>query len=292
MYTTSLLTRRVSIPVTSIDAKIKSTLTSLLSKELDGRCTVEGYIKPTGRLSSIKVQQFSCGRLVHESADITVAFECEIALPLVGEVLECTVQHKTHAGLKCGMGENSPYVIFVARDHHHTMGRFAGIQEGDSINVTVVGQRFDVNDRFISVIGTLVDAYSGPDDDALFSGKIEYSDATVDDIRKNQTKTYILLKAPKAARTNVIVLRTQYTDATLKENKLQIDDDIKRMQECKVLVFPTTGLTDALNDAAPKTYDYLMQKLSALGMTTEREEQSASEDDEELSESESEHEEI
>ena len=205
VYTPSVLTRRVSIPVARVDSKIKHTLETILSKELDGRCTVEGFIRPTGRRSSIHVLEYSCGLLKHDAVHITVVFECDIALPFVGEVLECIVENKTHAGLKCRMdGDASPYVIFVARDHHHTLGRFAAINEGDTINVTIVDQRFDVYDKYISIIAKLSDTYTGPADDALFSGTIEYNDPTTDVLKAQPDKTFVMTKAPKPARANVV----------------------------------------------------------------------------------------
>ena len=277
VYTPSVLTRRVSIPVSRVDSKVKSTLETILSKELDGRCTVEGFIRPTGRRSSIHVLEYSCGLLKQDAVHITVVFECDIALPFVGEVLECIVENKTHAGLKCRMdGEASPYVIFVARDHHHTLGRFAAINEGDTINVTIIGQRFDVHDKFISIIATLADAYTGPADDALFAGTIEYSDPTSDTLKSQPEKTFVLTKAPKTARSNVIVLPSNFTDMAYAANQKRIDADIERMQEASVLVFPTEGIDEGLRETAPKTYAYLMQKLSALGMTQQTREESAS----------------
>jgi len=282
VYTPSVLTRRVSLPVARVDSKIKSTLEAILSKELDGRCTVQGFIRPTGRRSSVHVLEYSCGLLKQDAVHITVVFECDIAFPFVGEVLECVVENKTHAGLKCRIdGEESPYVIFVARDHHHTLGRFAPISIGDTITVTILDQRFEVRDKFISVIATLADAYTGPADDALFSGTIEYSDPTSDVLKAQPEKTFVVTKAPKAARANVIVLPSNFSDANYAANQKRIDADVERMQEASVLVFPSEGIDEGLRDTAPKTYAYLMQKLSALGMTQQTHEESHASSDEE-----------
>ena len=280
VYTPSVLTRRVSLPVSQVDSKIKSTLSTVLSKELDGKCTVEGFIKPTGRKTSVRVLEHSCGLLKNDSVHVTVVFECDVALPFVGDVLECIVENKTHAGLKCRMDGDSPYVIFVARDHHHTLGRFATIAEGDTIKATIIGQRFDVNDKFISVIATLADAYNGPAEDVLFSGIIEYgSDDSPD-------KTFVVTKSPKTVRPNVIVLRSNYSDTTYAANQKRIDEDVERMQTATTLVFPLEGIAESMRDTAPKTYAYLMQKLSALGMTNQSVATSESEEEEEEEEEE------
>ena len=169
VYIKSVITRKVALPVARIGPFMTGALKRVLSKELDGKCTVEGFVKPR----SIDVLSYSCGMLKNENVVITVVFECDIANPLPGQVLVCLVEHNTHAGLKCRLsGTDSPFVIFVARDHHHTLGRFAAIKEGDEVSVITIGQRCEMNDTYISVIATLSDAYTGPDDDELFASAV------------------------------------------------------------------------------------------------------------------------
>ena len=54
-------------------------------------------------------------------------------------------------------GGASPVVVFVARDHRHLNDYFNSIAEGDSIKVRVIGQRFELNDRYVSVIAEVVE---------------------------------------------------------------------------------------------------------------------------------------
>jgi hypothetical protein len=50
----------------------------------------------------------------------------------------------------------TPVVVFIAKDHHYNISYFNEVKEGDKINVRVVGQRFELNDKYVSVIGELV----------------------------------------------------------------------------------------------------------------------------------------
>ena len=50
----------------------------------------------------------------------------------------------------------SPVIVFIAKDHHYNIQKFNEIQVGDIINVRVIGQRFELNDKYVSVIGELV----------------------------------------------------------------------------------------------------------------------------------------
>ena len=46
--------------------------------------------------------------------------------------------------------------MFLAKDHHFNSTQFAEVKEGDKINVRVIGQRFELNDKYISIIAELV----------------------------------------------------------------------------------------------------------------------------------------
>ena len=71
--------------------------------------------------------------------------------------IECIVKNITKAGIRAELEgfENSPLVIFVARDHHYSVKDFSSINEDDRIHIKVVGQRFELNDKYVSVIAEL-----------------------------------------------------------------------------------------------------------------------------------------
>ena len=63
----------------------------------------------------------------------------------------------TKAGIRAETNEPvSPMVIFIARDHHHNLKDFSNLKENDIINIRVIGTRFELNDKYIAVIATLV----------------------------------------------------------------------------------------------------------------------------------------
>jgi sugar/nucleoside kinase (ribokinase family) len=71
--------------------------------------------------------------------------------------ISCAVKNITNAGILAHTdeGEYSPLNIFIARDHHYNVAYFSELKEGDIIMVRVIGQRFELNDPFVSVIGEL-----------------------------------------------------------------------------------------------------------------------------------------
>jgi len=47
-------------------------------------------------------------------------------------------------------------VIFIARDHHYYVDKFADIKEDEIIQVKIIGTRFELNDKYVSVIAELI----------------------------------------------------------------------------------------------------------------------------------------
>jgi hypothetical protein len=61
-------------------------------------------------------------------------------------------------GIRAETNESpSPVVIFISRDHHYNSSYFSSIKENDDIQVRVIGQRFELNDKYVSIIAEIVE---------------------------------------------------------------------------------------------------------------------------------------
>jgi hypothetical protein len=71
--------------------------------------------------------------------------------------ISCSVKNITNAGILARVddSEYSPVNIFIARDHHYNIPYFSELKEGEEIMIRVIGQRFELNDTFVSVLGEL-----------------------------------------------------------------------------------------------------------------------------------------
>jgi predicted NAD-dependent protein-ADP-ribosyltransferase YbiA (DUF1768 family)/DNA-directed RNA polymerase subunit E'/Rpb7 len=155
LYHASLLSRNLMIPNSAIGSNIHEVLMDQLSL-LEGQCLEEGYIKK----GSINLVRYSCGVLKGGFVSIQVVFECMVSNPVPGQTFTCVVEHNTRAGIKGRLDSSEkPFVIFLARDHHHHIPNFADIKENEKIKVTVLGQRYEINDPTISIIAVLSDMY-------------------------------------------------------------------------------------------------------------------------------------
>jgi len=153
IYQKSLLTRSISIPMTQMGGNVEAVLKNYLI-EMEGKCGEEGYIKK----KSIQIFNYSCGVIKGSNVIVQVVFECQIANPMPDQIFTCIVEHNTRAGIKARLNssEDSPFIVFLARDHHNTIAKFSEIKENEKIKVNVLGQRFEINDPQISIIATLV----------------------------------------------------------------------------------------------------------------------------------------
>ena len=161
IYSRSLITRNISLPINAIGKNIKEVLEENIAFSFEGKCLVEGYIK-TG---SVKLITYSSG-LVERGNYVVfeIVFECDICFPVEGMLINCVAKNITKAGIRAESADAipSPVVVFIARDHHYNNAQFASIQVDEKFMVRVIGQRFELNDKYVSVIGELV--RSRPDD--------------------------------------------------------------------------------------------------------------------------------
>ena len=155
IYSTSLITRNISLSINQVGKNVREIIEKCIAFNFEGKCIVEGYIRP----NSTKIVSFSSG-LIDRGTSISfeVVFECEICYPVEGMLIQCVAKNITKAGIRCESLEEkpSPIVVFIARDHHYNNNYFNSVQEDDKITIRVIGQRFELNDKFISIIGELV----------------------------------------------------------------------------------------------------------------------------------------
>ena len=158
IYSRNLLTRNIVLPITAIGKNIRETIERNITAQFEGKCVVEGFIKP----NSSKIITYSSGLIVRGNhVSFEVVFECDICFPVEGMLITCVAKNITKAGIRAesAFDTPSPIVVFIARDHHYDDVHFSDIQEGDKIDIKVIGQRFELNDKYISIIAELTKPY-------------------------------------------------------------------------------------------------------------------------------------
>ena len=160
IYSKGVLTKTCALSLDEVGRNIKEILETKLKRELEGKCSKDGYIKD----DSLHVITYSSGKIIDGSTIMfEVVIEVLLSFPVEGMLIEARADNITKAGIKASIPDTdpSPLVIFISRDHFHSDDYFRSVQEGESIIVRVIGQRFELNDPFISVIGELVKPREG-----------------------------------------------------------------------------------------------------------------------------------
>ena len=156
IYSDALLTHVLEIPMNVVGSGIKDKLEKKLRATIEGKCILEGYIKP----NSVKVLTYSSGKIYDgNKIHFETTFECSVCLPVEGMIMNCVAKNITKAGIRADIESpdgDSPVVIFIARDHHYNSDYFSSIKENDKIKIRVIGQRFELNDKYISIIAELI----------------------------------------------------------------------------------------------------------------------------------------
>ena len=155
IYSRCLITRNIVLPITAIGKNIKEVIEDNIKSNFEGTCLVEGFIKP----NSAKIITYSSGIIYRgSSVSFEVIFECEVCFPVEGMLVSCVAKNITKAGIRAESATDvpTPVVVFIAKDHHYNIAHFNDVKEGDKINVRIIGQRFELNDKYVSIIGELV----------------------------------------------------------------------------------------------------------------------------------------
>jgi DNA-directed RNA polymerase subunit E'/Rpb7 len=155
IYTRCLLTRKIVLPITIVGKNLNEVIEEFIQNNFESKCVVEGYVKP----NSSKIIRYSSGVIERgNNVVFEIVFECDVCFPVEGMLISCTVKNIVKAGIRAESANDvpSPIVVFVAKDHHFNNQLFNETQVGDIITVRVIGQRFELNDKYVSIIGELV----------------------------------------------------------------------------------------------------------------------------------------
>jgi DNA-directed RNA polymerase subunit E'/Rpb7 len=155
IYSRCLINRKVMLPITAIGRNLAETIEQNVRTTFEGKCIIEGFVK----VNSIKIVTYSSGTI--ERGNIIafeVVFECEVCFPVEGMIINCVAKNITKAGIRAESADESPspIIVFLVKDHHYNVPYFMEVEEGQQINVRIIGQKFELNDKYISIIGELV----------------------------------------------------------------------------------------------------------------------------------------
>lgn len=155
IYHKTLISKKVLVNIVNIGKNLNETLRNRVASQIEGKCIMEGYVKP----NSVSIKSNSSG-VIRGGVNILfdVLIECLICHPVEGMIITCRAKNITKAGIRAETDENpNPLILFVSRDYHIKSTAFKNVKVNDVINVRVIGQKFELNDKNIYVIAEMVE---------------------------------------------------------------------------------------------------------------------------------------
>lgn len=151
-----LLNDKVKLEPAFLSKRFKDELLRRLKLKLEGTCSRHGYIKP----NSIEIHKVCMGRVelvsLNGTVQYDVAFYADICNPLIGSVIRSKVVNVNKFGI---LAEAEGVVeIIIAKNSVAIQSEVDvnKIRIGDDILVEVVGKKFELNDKKISLIARVV----------------------------------------------------------------------------------------------------------------------------------------
>jgi DNA-directed RNA polymerase subunit E'/Rpb7 len=164
IFIKTLLTDKVKVKPAQLGSNIDDVLLFILKEKFESKCTYHGYIKP----GSIKIEKYSTGYVQAFSlnGDIiyNVTYYAMVCNPSIGSVITAKVVNMNKFGLLAEAnvnvdGQSIPVLeIIIAKSMINIENErpIDSIVVGDVINVEILGKKYELNDKKISVVGRIV----------------------------------------------------------------------------------------------------------------------------------------
>ncbi len=157
-----LLNDRVKVEPRHLSKDYRSYVQNKLKVGMEGKCTKHGYIKE----GSIELYKIAPGNieLIGLNGDIIfdVYYYADVCNPLIGNVVKAVVSNVNKFGVLADV--NGILEIIIAKNSiniiHDTVVELDNIKIGDEIFVEVIGKKFELFDKKISIVGKVVSSFT------------------------------------------------------------------------------------------------------------------------------------
>lgn len=154
----------VKIHPKQINKNIKKELLNSLRKRKEGLCSDHGYIKK----NSIEILEYNSGTLelssFHGYVNYLVKYTAHVCNPIRGNIVCAKVIHINNFGILCNSflkgDEKTPILEIIVPKHSLSIKSDVdisdGIQRDDIVHVEIVGKKYQLYNKKISIIGRIV----------------------------------------------------------------------------------------------------------------------------------------
>ena len=136
IYTKNVFSMKVLIHITEVGKNLKKNLEKKIVNEIEGKCIVQGFIKP----KSVRVLSYSAGNVKGAYIQHTCVVEALVTHPVEGMIIECKTTFITKAGISAVKIDDGITVleINIPKDLNVHINGFETVKENQEIKVKVI----------------------------------------------------------------------------------------------------------------------------------------------------------
>jgi DNA-directed RNA polymerase subunit E'/Rpb7 len=152
-----LLTDKVKLKPKHVNKNIKTSIEFVLRSKYEAKCSHHGYILQ----NSITIQKYSAGRVMAVSLNgdviFNVSYFAKVCNPAIGSIVNARIVNMNKFGILAESKVNNTHILEFVIPTNIQNASVNSVQIGDDIDVEILGKRFELNDKKISVIGKIVE---------------------------------------------------------------------------------------------------------------------------------------
>jgi DNA-directed RNA polymerase subunit E'/Rpb7 len=151
-----LLSERVKLEPSFLHNQFRDEIVRRLKLKVEGLCSRHGYIKP----NSIEVHKICTGRVelvgLNGNTDFTVIFYADVCNPMLGSIIKCRVTNINKFGVLVEAENVIEAIIAKNSVNIQSDVDLDKVRIGDDILIEVVGKKYELNEKKISLIGKAI----------------------------------------------------------------------------------------------------------------------------------------
>jgi DNA-directed RNA polymerase subunit E'/Rpb7 len=156
IYVRLLLNEKIKLEPVFLSKNYRDEVLRRLKLKVEGICTRHGYIKP----ESVELHKVCIGRIemigLNGNTMYDVHFWADVCNPLLGSVIRCKISNVNKFGILAEADGVIEAIIAKNSVNIQSDIDLESVRIGDEIFIEVVGKKYELNDKKLSVIGRAV----------------------------------------------------------------------------------------------------------------------------------------
>lgn len=161
LFCSAVFTDRVKITPSQLNAGYADVIARRIRDRNEGKCTSFGYV----RAGTVRVLRISAGRvetrMLNGDVTFTVQFRCSVCNLTKGSVVSGKVLNTNRFAVLAGCSVDDTTIVHAIIPKQSTtvasVADVEGLRVGDSVNLEIMGSKYELNDRKIKAVARVLD---------------------------------------------------------------------------------------------------------------------------------------